>query len=139
MAQQDDDLVEGADILDPGSHEYLCPVCRRLGTTLLPALTPLPPSSLPLPHQAGGAAPALPDQAMQQQEGHTDAQTDSRLGRMDEDRVEDSDTVSISTAGRPGRRNLRSPAAGKANHILRTLEHSVIITTMYRCSSRCYS
>ena len=111
MAQQDDDLVEGTDLLDPGSHEYLCPVCRRLGTTLLPALTPLSPSSSPLPHQAGGAAPALPDQA---QEDHTDAQTDSRLGWMDEDRVGESDTVSISTAGRPGSCNLPSPAAGKA-------------------------
>ncbi len=32
--------MEGADLLDLSAREYLCPVCRRLGNTLLPAITP---------------------------------------------------------------------------------------------------
>lgn len=85
MSQQDEDLAEN---LDLGSDEYLCPVCRRLGTTLLPALVPLPCATSQWPHQAGAAAPGLPDQDMQQQGGHMDAQTDSKWMQMRNNGVE---------------------------------------------------
>ena len=49
--QEEDEFSEGADLVDLPDNEFLCPVCRRLGNTLLPALTtpspPLHPSGLP--------------------------------------------------------------------------------------------
>ncbi|KAL0049205.1 hypothetical protein WJX82_008779 [Trebouxia sp. C0006] len=49
--QEEDEFSEGVDLVDLRDKEFLCPVCRRLGNTLLPALTPpsppLHPSGLP--------------------------------------------------------------------------------------------
>ena len=70
--QQGDDL-ETADLLDMRTGEFLCPVCRRLGTALLPALALKPLISPKLPGQAMGHISALPHQATQQQAGATGA------------------------------------------------------------------
>lgn len=67
--EEEDEFQEGTDLVDLQDKEFLCPVCRRLGNTLLPALTPpcLPPQSQlspsnlshsqeqlsPSPHSAG--------------------------------------------------------------------------------------
>lgn len=66
--QQADDL-EAAEQLDLRQREFLCPVCRRLGTALLPALAPKPVSSPMLPSQALKASSVLPDEAIPQQAG----------------------------------------------------------------------
>lgn len=58
-----------ADLLDVVQNEFLCPVCRRLGTALLPALAPKPLSSPKLPSQAKELSPVLPNEATQQQAG----------------------------------------------------------------------
>ncbi len=53
--QEEDEFLEGADLVDLRDNEFLCPVCRRLGNTLLPALTPPSPPqhTSGLPPQAG--------------------------------------------------------------------------------------
>ena len=70
VEQQEDDLV---DLLDMRQEEFLCPVCRRLGTALLPALAPKPLTSPKLPTQAMGHTLVLPDEATQHQAGETGA------------------------------------------------------------------
>ena len=47
--QEEDEFSEGADLVDLRDHEFLCPVCRRLGNILLLAL--MPPSP---PQQTSG-------------------------------------------------------------------------------------
>ncbi len=76
--QEEDEFSEGVDLVDLRDHEFLCPVCRRVGNTLLPALTPpsppLHPSGLPL--QAGlpqSQAEILPRSS---EEGEHRAETD---------------------------------------------------------------
>ena len=65
LQQVEDEFLEGGDLLDLDSREYLCPVCRRLGTTLLPALAPLPQPLLVQPDQTTAPPRGLPDQALQ--------------------------------------------------------------------------
>lgn len=85
MARQHaaDEFMEGSDLLDLGQREFLCPVCRRLGNTLVPALIPLPlpppPPSPRLPSQGMEPSPVLPDQATQQRPGQAGAQAGSTL------------------------------------------------------------
>ena len=68
IQQQVNDL-ENADLLDLQQREFLCPVCRRLGTSLLPALAPRPVSSSMLPSPAMEPSSVLPHQGTQQQAG----------------------------------------------------------------------
>ena len=65
LQQAEDDFLEGSDLLDLDSREYLCPVCRRLGTALLPAVAPLPQPCPTQPNQARVPSPGLPNQALQ--------------------------------------------------------------------------
>lgn len=83
MARQHaaDEFMEGSDLLDLGQREFLCPVCRRLGNTLVPALAPLP---VPLPSprlSSQGMEPSLvlPDQATQQQPGQPGGQAGTAI------------------------------------------------------------
>ncbi|DBA86385.1 TPA: hypothetical protein ACH3X2_005612 [Trebouxia sp. C0005] len=53
--QEEDEFSEGTDLVDLRANEFFCPVCRRLGNTLLLALTPPSPPqhTSALPPQAG--------------------------------------------------------------------------------------
>ena len=78
MPQVDD--RENADLLDMRQGEFLCPVCRQLGTALLPALAPKPPSRPMLPSQAKEPSSVLPDEATQQQAGPAGEQAGTEAG-----------------------------------------------------------
>lgn len=133
--QQSIDLVEGDDLIDVRVREFLCPVCRRLGTTLLPALAPMPLSSPTLPNQAMKPSPVLPSQAIQQQAGPAAAQVDTKLMQQHEEEVEYSGRVltpSPPPSRWPDQDSLQPQASGKICGILCTLE------TMY-CSQCIHS
>lgn len=49
--------MESAELLDIGNNEFLCPLCRRLGNTLLPALKPPSHPSCSLPNQTSPPPP----------------------------------------------------------------------------------
>ena len=76
--QEEDEFSEGVDLVDLRDKEFLCPVCRRLGNTLLPALTPPSPPLHPpgLPPKEGLLQSQAEILASSRGEGEHRAETD---------------------------------------------------------------
>ncbi len=76
--REEDEFSRGTHLVDLRDHEFVCPMCRRLGNTLLPALTPPSPPLHPsgLPPKEGLLQSQAEILASSSEEGEHRAETD---------------------------------------------------------------